>query len=208
MSILLYFLVHVWEGYSRWYIPKWNCFPKLLCKLHFYVAQKNLNPIWGTSGLHLSRNGMTFYSGSVSFLVFHKSMSTPVLLSIKVKGNYLTKAICQAVIRENKLKVTSSQDLSNAQMRKQLWKITWKILSLSILSDPLNIDQTRATEDKLYQTSLQPRALLLWAWSTDQLHKHHLEGFDKCSLYGPHSRSIERGCILTRLSSDCMHIKD
>ena len=150
MSILLYFLVHVWEGYSRWYIPKWNCFPKLLCKLHFYVAQTNLNPIWDTFGLHLSRNEMTFYSGSVSFLVFHKSMSTPVLLSIKVKGNYLTKAICQAVIRENKLKVTSSQDLSNAQMRKQLWKITWKILSLSILSDPLNIDQTRATEDLNY----------------------------------------------------------
>lgn len=62
-----------------------DCFPKLLCKLHFYVAQKYLNPIWGTSGLHLSRNGMTFYSGSVSFLVFHKSMSTPALLSIKVK---------------------------------------------------------------------------------------------------------------------------
>ena len=84
---------------------------------------------------------MTFYSGSVSFLVFHKSMSTPALLSIKGQGNYLTKAICQAVIIENKLKVTSSQDLSNAQMRKQqLWKITWKTLSLSILSDPLNMD--------------------------------------------------------------------
>lgn len=68
-------------------------------------------------------------------------MSTPALLSIKSKGNYLTKAVCQALVRENKLKVTSSQDLSNTQMGKQyLWKITWKILRLSILPDTLNMD--------------------------------------------------------------------
>lgn len=164
MSILLYFLVHVWEGYSRWYIPKWNCFPKLLCKLHFYVAQKYLNPIWGTSGLHLSRNGMTFYSGSVSFLVFHKSMSTPALLSIKVKGNYLTKAICQAVIRENKLKVTSSQCLKCSDEKTTVMEDYLENIQHihSFWSSKYRPNKSNRRL-KLYQTSLQPIALLLWA---------------------------------------------
>lgn len=116
-------------------------FPNWSANNTFMFLRKILTLSGVLWGFTLSRSGITFYSGSVSFLIFHKSMSTPALLSIKSKGNYLTKAVCQALVRENKLKVTSSQDLSNTQMGKQyLWKITWKILRLSILPDTLNMD--------------------------------------------------------------------
>lgn len=94
-------------------------FPNCSAKLDFTSLRKFLALPGVFLGLTLSRSGITFYSGSVSFLIFHKSISIPALLSIKTKWNYLTNAICQALVRENKLRITPSQDVSNAQMRKQ-----------------------------------------------------------------------------------------
>lgn len=111
--------MHVGVSPGCMYIQKWDCSSRLFCKLDFMVLQKILALSGVFLGLTLSKSGMTFYSGFVSFLIFHKSISIPALLSIKAKGNYLTNAICQTQVRENKLEITPSQDTSNAQMRKQ-----------------------------------------------------------------------------------------
>lgn len=118
MNILLYFLVYMWWSYHGIYKNR-IAFPNFSADQIFTFFRKILVLSWGTSGISLRRSVMTFYSVSVSFLIFHRSMSMSILLSIKAKGNYLTKAICQGIVRENTVKVTFSQDLLNPRMRKQ-----------------------------------------------------------------------------------------
>jgi hypothetical protein len=94
-------------------------FPNFSTNWVFIFLRKIFAPSVILLGLTLIRSGMTFYSDSVSFLIFHKSMSILGLLSIKAKGNYLTKVICETLVRKKELKVAFIQDLSNMQMRKQ-----------------------------------------------------------------------------------------
>lgn len=102
-----------------------NCFSiffpgNLKCRFIKTNKQKQTNsPVPHPPGLTRIRIRMAPFSGSFTFLIFHKNVSTSGLLSIKAKGNYLTKAICQTLVQKEEFKVTSSWDLSNSQMRKQ-----------------------------------------------------------------------------------------
>lgn len=148
--------MHVWESFSRLYTQKWNCFLKLLSKLDLTFLRKILALPGVLLGLTLSWSGMTLYSGSVSFLIFHKSMSTPDLLSIKAKGNYLTNAICQALVRENKLKVHLAKIYQVLRWENNSYRRLFKKYWLSILPDTLNTDWTRAAKNFNY-IKLVPR---------------------------------------------------